>query len=140
SASWVLPTRHFHITEWFGARGPSWATGYHTGIDFATSCGTPVVAIDNGAISDEGYDIGGWAYGNQIRLRLSNGDQVWYNHLSAIQTTTGAHVVEGQQLGQVGETGNAYGCHLHFEYRLAADLDTAVDPAPFFAAHGRALH
>jgi murein DD-endopeptidase MepM/ murein hydrolase activator NlpD len=133
SDTWVLPTSGFHITEWFGDPGPYWATGYHTGIDFATAYGTPVVAVQDARVFQTGWD---GPYGNQIRLQLPNGDQVWYNHLSAIGVTKGQHVTKGEVLGHVGETGNAYGYHLHFEYRLAKDLTLAVDPKPFFAAHG----
>ncbi len=135
--AWVLPTSGFHITEWFGVPGPYWATGYHTGIDFATAYGTPVVAVQDATVFQTGWD---GAYGNQIRLQLGNGDQVWYNHLSAIGVTKGQQVRRGQLLGRVGETGNAFGYHLHFEYRLAKDLTLAVDPKPFFAAHGIVLH
>lgn len=133
---WDQPTTGYHISTWFGEAGGYWASGYHTGIDFATGCGTPVTAVTSGTISEAGYDIGGWAYGNQIRLRLSNGDEVWYNHLSEIEVSSGETVVKGQELGLVGETGNAYGCHLHFEYRLASDLHTAVDPEPYLDDHG----
>lgn len=133
SDTWVLPTSNFHITVWFGERGWYWATGYHTGIDFATAYGTPVVAVDDGKIMRTGWD---GAYGNQIRLQFPNGDQVWYNHLSAIEVKRGQKVSKGEELGRVGETGNAYGDHLHFEYRLASDLTTAVDPMPFFLKHG----
>lgn len=134
---WVLPTSGFHITVWFGERGYYWSGGYHTGIDFATACGTPAVAVAAGTVARAGWD---GPYGNQVRLTLANGDQVWYNHLLEIQTHAGAHLAQGDRIGLVGETGNAYGCHLHFEYRRAADLDTPVDPAPYFAAHGIRLH
>ncbi len=136
SSGWVLPTTGFHISVWFGEAGPYWSTGYHTGIDFATAYGTPVVAVAGGTVAQTGWD---GAYGNQIRLRLENGDEVWYNHLSAIEVSTGQSVGSGQELGKVGETGNAYGAHLHFEYRLASDLSTAVDPLPFFQSHGISL-
>ena len=129
----MLPTSGFHITVWFGEAGPYWSSGYHTGIDFATASGTPLVAVANATVAQAGWD---GAYGNQIRLQLENGDQVWYNHLSLIEVGAGQAVSQGQEIGQVGETGNAYGAHLHFEYRLASDLSTAVDPAPFFEQHG----
>jgi murein DD-endopeptidase MepM/ murein hydrolase activator NlpD len=137
SDTWVLPTTGFHISVWFGEAGGYWETGYHTGIDFATAYGTPVVAVANATVAQTGWD---GPYGNQIRLTLENGDQVWYNHLSAIEVNVGDTVLKGQEIGRVGETGNAYGYHLHFEYRLASDLETAVDPAPYFAAHGIPLH
>ena len=132
SDTWVYPTTNFHISVWFGEAGGYWETGFHTGIDFATAYGTPVVAVSNATVAQTGWD---GPYGNQIRLTLENGDQVWYNHLSSIEVNVGDTVLKGQEIGRVGETGNAYGYHLHFEYRLATDLETAVDPAPYFAAH-----
>jgi murein DD-endopeptidase MepM/ murein hydrolase activator NlpD len=133
SQVWVLPTSGFHISTWFGEAGWYWSSGYHTGIDFATGCGTPIVAVTGGTVSQAGWD---GPYGYQVRETLPNGDEVWYNHMTLIQTSVGAELGQGSVVGLVGETGNAYGCHLHFEYRLASDLETAVDPAPFFAANG----
>jgi murein DD-endopeptidase MepM/ murein hydrolase activator NlpD len=129
---WVYPTTDFNISVWFGEAGGYWETGFHTGIDFATAYGTPVVAVSNATVAQTGWD---GSYGNQIRLTLENGDQVWYNHLSSIEVSVGETVLKGQEIGRVGDTGNAYGYHLHFEYRLASDLKTPVDPAPYFAAH-----
>jgi murein DD-endopeptidase MepM/ murein hydrolase activator NlpD len=136
SSTWVYPTTNFHLTELFGAKGPMWASGYHTGIDLATAYGTPVVAVGNGTVVQTGWD---GRYGNQVRLQLPNGDQVWYNHLSSIVVTPRQPVLKGETLGRVGDTGNADGYHLHLEYRLAGDLTHAVDPLPFFVAHGLPL-
>ena len=136
SDEWVLPTTGFHISVWFGESGGYWSSGYHTGIDFATAYGTPVVAVGNATVVQTGWD---GPYGNQIRLQFDNGDQVWYNHLSAIEVTTGQTVVKGQEIGRVGDTGNAYGYHLHFEYRLASDLHNGIDPVPYFLEHGITL-
>ncbi|MGI8994527.1 MAG: M23 family metallopeptidase [Nocardioidaceae bacterium] len=136
SNEWVFPTTGFHISTWFGEAGPYWASGYHTGIDFATAYGTPTVAVTNATVVQTGWD---GPYGNQVRLRLENGDEVWYNHLSSIDVLTGQQVVKGQQVGRVGETGNAYGAHLHFEYRLASDLHNGIDPRPYFLEHGLGL-
>lgn len=133
SDEWVLPTSGFHISTWFGEAGPYWSSGYHTGIDFATAYGTPVVAVSNLTVVQTGWD---GPYGNQIRLQLENGDEVWYNHLSSIEVTVGETVLKGQEIGRVGDTGNAYGYHLHFEYRLSTDLQTGVDPLPYFEEHG----
>jgi len=133
SSGWVLPTSNFRISVWFGEAGPYWSSGYHTGIDFATAYGTPVVAVCEATVVQVGWD---GAYGNQIRIQLENGDQVWYNHLSAFDVSTGQQVAKGSVLGRVGETGNAYGAHLHLEYRLASDLSTGVDPRPYLESHG----
>lgn len=134
---WVLPTRHFHISTWFGEAGWYWSSGYHTGIDFVSACGAPEVAVAGGTVARAGWD---GPYGYQVRLRLPNGDQVWYNHMTTIKTHVGAVLRQGQLIGLMGETGNAYGCHLHFEYRVHGALKKPVDPAPYFAAHGIDLH
>ena len=122
---------------WFGEAGGCCGLGYHTGIDFATAYGTPVVAVANATVAQTGWD---GPYGNQIRLTLENGDQHLVDHLSAIEVNVGDSILKGQEIGRVGETGNAYGYHLHFEYRLAADLDRRSNPAPYFAAHAIPLH
>jgi murein DD-endopeptidase MepM/ murein hydrolase activator NlpD len=136
SDTWVMPTTGFHISTWFGEAGPYWSTGFHTGIDFATAYGTPVVSVTNATVVQTGWD---GPYGNQIRTQLENGDEVWYNHLSSIEVTVGETILKGQEIGRVGDTGNAYGYHLHFEYRLASDLQNGVDPLPFFEEHGLPL-
>ena len=136
SRRWALPTTGFHLTALFGVPGPHWASGYHTGVDFAAPYGTPVSAVGNGTVVQTGWD---GAYGNQVRLELPNGDRVWYNHLSAIGVTAGTPVLKGQDLGRVGDTGNAFGYHLHLEYRLASDPKTAVDPMPYLRRHGLPL-
>lgn len=133
SSGWVLPTSGYRISVWFGEAGPYWSSGYHTGIDFATAYGTPVVAVADATVVQVGWD---GAYGNQVRIQLENGDQVWYSHLSAFDVRTGQQVAKGAVLGRVGETGNAYGAHLHLEYRLASDLSTGVDPRPYLESHG----
>jgi len=132
---WVMPTSGSAST-WFGESGPYWSSGYHTGIDFSAAYGTPGVAVANATVVQTGWD---GAYGNQVRLQLENGDEVWYNHLSSIDVVSGQSVVKGQQVGRIGDTGNSYGAHLHFEYRLASNLGDGVDPRPYFLEHGLAL-
>lgn len=136
SDEWVLPTSGFHISTWFGEAGPYWSRGYHTGIDFATAYGTPAISVTNATVIQAGWD---GPYGNQIRLRIEGGDEVWYNHLSSIEVSVGESVVKGQAIGRIGDTGNSFGAHLHFEYRLASDVSSGVDPRPFFAEHGITL-
>ena len=50
-----------------------------------------------------------------------------YAHLSRVDATLGRQVAPGDELGLVGQTGEATGPHLHFEVRVR---DAAVDPLP----------
>jgi murein DD-endopeptidase MepM/ murein hydrolase activator NlpD len=139
SNEWIAPTTSYQFSTDFGVAGSYWASGYHTGVDLSAAYGLPVLAPATGVVTAAGWD---GAYGNQVRIRVENGDEIWLNHMSALDVTTGESVVKGQQVGRVGATGNvssptAY--HVHLEYRLASDLDTGVDPVPYFAEHGVTL-
>jgi murein DD-endopeptidase MepM/ murein hydrolase activator NlpD len=139
SNEWVAPTSSYTFSTDFGVPGPYWASGYHTGVDLSASYGQPVVSPANGVVTESGWDD---AYGNHVLVRVESGDEILMAHMSALDVTAGQSVVKGQQVGRVGATGNvssptAY--HIHLEYRLASDLDTGVDPVPYFAEHGYSL-
>jgi murein DD-endopeptidase MepM/ murein hydrolase activator NlpD len=88
----------------------------HKAIDYAAPAGTPVVAIGPGRV-----EIAGWApgYGNLVEIR-HNGNRYAsrYGHLSKIASgiREGATVNAGEVVGYVGQTGDATGPHLHFEF------------------------
>lgn len=111
------------ITSRFGPRNPTVPTvpKYHTGIDIARVTGTVVLAAMEGdveLISSEGD------YGNHIKI--TNGDvSTLYAHCSKIYVQEGQHIMQGEQIAEVGATGNVTGPHLHFEIRRN---DVYVDP------------
>ncbi|GAA3125279.1 peptidoglycan DD-metalloendopeptidase family protein [Streptomyces echinatus] len=111
------PVPDHRVTFGFFARGPyAWkpdGVGRHTGQDFAADSGTPVVAVRDGRI--EWSNGAGGAYGQWIGLHADNGHVYTYCHLSQRQVRAGQKVSAGQQLGEVGSTGNVTGPHLHFE-------------------------
>ncbi len=86
----------------------------HTGVDWATSPGTPVLASGNGTIEESGHK--GY-YGNYIRIRHANGYHTAYGHMMrlAAGVKEGVKVRQGQIIGYVGSTGLSSGPHLHFE-------------------------
>jgi murein DD-endopeptidase MepM/ murein hydrolase activator NlpD len=57
-------------------------------------------------------------YGNLVLLDHGGGVSTAYAHQSSIMVSAGASVSAGQQIGQVGSTGNSTGPHLHFETRI----------------------
>ncbi|THU32067.1 M23 family metallopeptidase [Niastella caeni] len=109
------PVPGYRVTYPYGIRNPDYAAGYHTGDDYAAPAGKPVVAVLGGTIAWSNNN--GGAYGRWIGLRATNGRDYVYCHLSVRSVSTGATVVAGQKIGEVGRTGNATGPHLHFEDR-----------------------
>jgi len=107
------------IGDRFGPRG----NGFHPGIDFPASSGTPVSAAGHGSVVFAGWDSGG--YGNLVVIAHPLGVRSMYAHLSRIRVRLGQQVVAGTRVVDVGSTGLATGPHLHFELRLR---DAAIDP------------
>jgi murein DD-endopeptidase MepM/ murein hydrolase activator NlpD len=86
----------------------------HTGVDWATAAGTPVLASGTGVIEEVGPK---GQYGNYIRIRHANGYQTAYGHMSrfAAGIAVGTRVRQGQVIGYVGSTGFSTGPHVHYE-------------------------
>ncbi|MFF1838153.1 transglycosylase family protein [Streptomyces sp. NPDC058231] len=111
----------------------SWASGYHTGIDFPVPTGTSVKAVASGTVVSAGW---AGAYGYQIVIRHSDGKYSQYAHLSALHVREGQHVSSGQRIARSGSTGNATGPHLHFEIRTGPGYGSDVDPVSYLRAGG----
>ena len=86
----------------------------HNGHDVFAACGTPLVAAVGGKVRYAGYHS---AAGHYIVIDGAEPDQDYvYMHLQSPPSyATGDTVGTGARIGLVGETGNARGCHLHFE-------------------------
>lgn len=86
----------------------------HKGQDMFADCGTPVVAARGGRVRFAAYQA---AAGNYVVItsKSTGLDYVYMHMKSAPMVERGQKVATGQQLGQVGETGRASGCQLHFE-------------------------
>ena len=123
----VFPVRGPHqYWDGFGAgRG-------HDGVDLGSACGTTLVSALDGRVQYRGYHgaagnyIGDRHQGLQHRPRL-------HASAEAGPGRPGQSVAAGQRIGSVGETGNASGCHLHFEYWVGDWYGggQAVDPMRF---------
>jgi len=86
---------------------------YHRALDLARAVGTPIKAADNGYIVVAGWSNAG--YGNYVVVDHGNGMQTLYGHLSRIFVRPGDVVTSGAVIGNMGNTGNSTGPHLHFE-------------------------
>jgi murein DD-endopeptidase MepM/ murein hydrolase activator NlpD len=86
----------------------------HQGQDVMARCGTPLVAARGGRVLYSGFHALAGYY--VVIDGKSTGRDYAYMHLRQPSLLrTGQSVSTGQQLGEVGETGDAQGCHLHFE-------------------------
>jgi murein DD-endopeptidase MepM/ murein hydrolase activator NlpD len=96
----------------------------HTGVDWAAPIGTPIYAAGNGSVIKAGWDGG---YGRRVEIQHANGYVTAYNHMSGFGRgiVEGAHVVQGQTVGYLGDTGLATGPHLHYEVIINGNF---VDP------------
>jgi murein DD-endopeptidase MepM/ murein hydrolase activator NlpD len=85
----------------------------HQGQDVLAACGTKLVAAQGGTVKYASYQS---AAGYYIVIRGADGTDNGYMHLAQPSPfTEGDAVYTGQQIGVVGDTGDATACHLHFE-------------------------
>lgn len=140
---YVWPIQGARITTWFGPIDSGGFVMFgsqagHDGIDLATYCGAPVRAAHDGRVLYAGrrfdpylgYDEPPDAFYAQLRalgasdLSLpivvvvddGNGYRSAYVHLASASVRAGQRVTAGETvLGREGRTGNATGCHLHYE-------------------------
>jgi murein DD-endopeptidase MepM/ murein hydrolase activator NlpD len=96
----------------------------HGGIDFAAPIGTPIYASGEGQIEFAGPK---GPNGNFVKLRHTNGWETLYLHMNRFMPgiVEGAHVAQGQQIGEIGTTGRSTGPHLHYEVHINGEQ---VDP------------
>ncbi len=92
---------------------------FHGGVDIVKpgghSTGAPVIAAAAGrvTVAQNGYR----GYGHTVVIDHGNGLETRYAHMKpgSITVRVGQTVSQGQQIGQIGSTGNVTGPHLHFE-------------------------
>ena len=129
----VFPVRGRHDFGGANADFGSGRSGHsHQGHDVFARCGTRMVAARGGKVEFKAYHS---AAGNYLVID-GDGTRVDYVYMHLAQPTPfrrGDRVYTGQQIGAVGETGNARGCHLHYEMWSAPgwyDGGRPFDPLP----------
>ena len=116
--------------------------GGHNGVDlgyraneeenkvYANCKGTVVETVDG--LGNLKGSTGVKSWGNYVLVKHSNGYHSRYAHLkSGILVKKGQEVDENTQLGIIGDSGNAYGRHLHFEVATGYSSTTRIDPTPY---------
>ena len=107
----------------------------HSGVDWASPTGTPIVAAGNGTVLMADWSSG---YGRRTEIQHANGYVTAYNRMSGFARgmTAGGRVRQGQVIGYVGSTGLSTGAHVHYEVILNGHF---VDPMKIRMPRGREL-
>jgi len=93
----------------------------HTGTDIAANLGTKIKSATDGEVvlaSSEGD------YGKHLKIQIGE-VSIIYAHCNNLYVEQGDKIVQGQEIAEVGSTGNSTGPHLHFEIRVH---ERTVDP------------
>lgn len=93
----------------------------HTGTDIAANLGTKIKSATDGEVvlvSEEGD------YGKHLKIQIGE-VSIIYAHCNILYVKQGDKVTQGQEIAEVGSTGNSTGPHLHFEIRIS---ERTVDP------------
>jgi murein DD-endopeptidase MepM/ murein hydrolase activator NlpD len=122
-----VPVPGAPITSPFGPRVDPilGIVGFHPGLDFGATFGTPIEAAGDGVVVWAGPDGG---YGNCTIIDHGHSMATLYAHQSMLIVHVGDQVTRGQVIGEVGSTGYSTGPHLHFEVRISG---VPVNPLPY---------
>lgn len=124
------------ISSGFGYRSCAGCSSYHQGIDFTPGEGTPIQAIADGTVIEVGGPYGSLGVYVMIEHQI-DGERIVsvYAHMleDSSPLAVGQPVLVGQLVGQVGNTGQSTGAHLHFG--LLVNGTEAIDPYPWMKEH-----
>jgi murein hydrolase activator len=101
-------------------------TTFNSGIDIASTFGTPITAVARGRVEYVNWLEG---YGKCVIINHGGGFYTLYAHASEIGVTVGKEVAAGEIIGRVGDTGSTIGTALHFEIRKGRE---ALNPLEWF--------
>ncbi|NDE75053.1 MAG: hypothetical protein EB039_03155, partial [Proteobacteria bacterium] len=137
----------WYVAQWYGVTTAGYrgrnstyvqGQGIHFGIDFATECGSEVVAIAPGKVIAVDGDFGSPPH--NCVLLLDDGNIAMYGHLveRTRHVRVGDRVEPGQVVGNTGDSIAPYTCnrnpHLHLEIRKQGRA-IATNPVPYFEAN-----
>lgn len=130
----VLKSGFCEVTQGFGG------SNNHRGLDLVGKDYTldDIVSYSAGNVlmSVTGYGNGqgegvNWRYGNFVKILHDDGTVCLYAHMEYTSVRVGQRVSKGQVIGRMGNSGNSFGGHLHWEYWSKNDYYSNIDPSPY---------
>ena len=121
--NFIKPVENYQISSRYGLRNPTTDTvpKNHTGIDLAAERGTKIISATDGTVilaSSKGD------YGNHLKIQIDD-IVIIYAHCEKLYVEEGQQIYQGQEIAEVGSSGNSTGPHLHFEIRVDGRV---IDP------------
>lgn len=108
--TWPVPSST-RVTSEYGSR---WGA-FHAGIDIGAPAGASIVAAESGKVMIAEAGRWGGGFGTFVIINHGGGLMTLYGHMSSLSVNPGQPVNRGQTIGAVGNTGNSFGPHLHFQ-------------------------
>ena len=126
----VLDCEDYRITQYYSSK--------HKGIDmvkyYSDTC--PIIAHSDGYVTfcqtgqpHNPGSTGNASYGNCVKIKSADNYSTLYAHMKEVYVKKGDYVRQGQKIGYMGNTGNSYGAHLHFEVR--EPNENRINPEPY---------
>ena len=130
----VLKSGLCEITQGFvnGHRGLDLVGPNYTLDDIVSYANGTVNMAVNGYGNGAGEGVN-WAYGNFVKIINDDGTVCLYAHMEYTSVKVGQRVSKGQVIGRMGNSGNSYGGHLHWEFWSCNDYYKNIDPSPFLS-------
>lgn len=129
---WPLPSAYCTITTgMYYSKDGIFHGKYHGAVDFGSGgiYGQPVYAVKDGTVLTAENKT--TSYGTHVIIDHHDGTCTIYGHgiRGSLTVSQGQTVKQGQTIMKVGNTGNSFGAHLHFEVRVAPyEWGNRVDP------------
>jgi hypothetical protein len=103
-----------------------WGTGERGATDIFAPEGTPVYSISDGTVESAGTSP---VSGNKVTIKGNDGLTYFYAHLQHTpMVSAGQKVKAGQQIGHVGDTGNAKGTGHHLHLGIGYGINSGTGP------------
>ena len=130
----VLKSGFCEITQGFvnGHRGLDLVGPNYTLDDIVSYANGTVNMATNGYGNGAGEGVN-WAYGNFVKIINDDGTVCLYAHMEYTSVKVGQRVSKGQVIGRMGNSGNSFGGHLHWEFWSCNDYYSNIDPSPYLA-------
>ncbi|MDE3839442.1 peptidase M23 [Bacillus methanolicus] len=122
TSQWLWPAEGT-VTDLFGTR-----QGLHKGIDIAGEYGSPIFSVDEGTVVKSYFSE---SYGHVVFIKHPNQYETVYAHLKKRNVAEGQKVNQEQMIGEMGNTGDSSGIHLHFEVhknKWTFEKENAINP------------